>query len=49
MVLSGWAVAYRKYSLDYATDKEHAHLAKVGIWSGTFDMPWPEQSQKQKR
>ena len=48
MVSSGWAVAYRKYSLDYATDEEHAHLAKVGIWSGTFDMPWAWRSQKQK-
>ena len=40
MVASGWAVAYRKYSLDYVADEDRAHLAKVGIWSGTFDMPW---------
>ena len=40
MVASGWAVAYRKYSLDYVADEEHAHAAKVGIWSGTFAMPW---------
>jgi len=40
MVASGWAVAYRKYSLDYVADEERAHRAKVGIWSGTFAMPW---------
>ena len=40
MVANGWAVAYRKYSLDYVADEERAHLAKVGIWSGSFDMPW---------
>jgi endonuclease YncB( thermonuclease family) len=40
MVASGWAVAYRKYSLDYVADEERAHADKVGIWSGTFVMPW---------
>jgi endonuclease YncB( thermonuclease family) len=49
MVASGWAVAYRKYSLDYVADEEHAHLAKVGIWSGTFEMPWDWRLQKQHR
>ena len=49
MVASGRAVAYRKYSLDYVTDEERAHLAKAGIWSGTFDMPWDWRLQKQQR
>ena len=40
MVASGWAVAYRKYSLDYVAIEERAHAARIGIWSGTFDMPW---------
>ena len=49
MVASGWAVAYRKYSLDYVAVEERAHLAKAGIWSGTFEMPWNWRSQKQQR
>lgn len=40
MVAAGWAVAYRKYSLDYVVDEEQARLAEVGLWAGTFDMPW---------
>jgi endonuclease YncB( thermonuclease family) len=49
MVARGRVVAYRKYSLDYVADEERAHLAKVGIWSGTFEMPWDWRSQKQQR
>ena len=40
MVTSGWAVAYRKYSIDYVTVEEKAHLAGLKLWSGTFEMPW---------
>jgi len=40
MVTSGWAVAYRKYSLDYVADEEKAHRAGRQLWSGTFEMPW---------
>jgi endonuclease YncB( thermonuclease family) len=40
MVTTGWAVAYRKYSLDYVADEERAKRAKLGIWSGSFEMPW---------
>ena len=37
MVASGWAVAYRRYSLDYVADED---AARRNIWSGDFDMPW---------
>ena len=40
MVATGWVVAYRKYSLDYVADEERAKRAKIGIWSGSFEMPW---------
>jgi len=49
MVLAGWAVAYRKYSLDYVGEEESAHNAKLGIWSSTFEMPWDWRLQKQQR
>ena len=35
MVASGWAVAYRRYSLDYVADED---AAQRNIWSGDFDM-----------
>ena len=36
MVASGWAVAYRRYSLDYVADED---AAQRNMWSGDFDMP----------
>ena len=46
MVTSGWAVAYRKYSLDYVADEEKAHRAGLRLWSGTFEMPWDRRLRK---
>ena len=39
MVRSGWAVAYLKYSHDYAADEIAAKQAGMGIWSGEFVSP----------
>ena len=49
MVAIGWAVAYQKYSLDYVADEERAHLAKVGVWLGTFEMPWDWRQQRRSK
>jgi endonuclease YncB( thermonuclease family) len=46
MVLQGWAIAYRKYSMDYVAAEERAHDQKIGIWAGTFMVP--EESRKSK-
>ena len=40
MVEQGWAVAYRRYSMDYVQAEEAARAAGRGLWSGSFDMPW---------
>lgn len=40
MVEQGLAVAYRKYSMDYAALEDDARKGRVGIWGGTFQMPW---------
>jgi len=40
MVAEGWAVAYRRYSLDYASAETDARRAGRNIWSATFVMPW---------
>jgi endonuclease YncB( thermonuclease family) len=40
LVEQGLAVAYRRYSLDYARAEDRARRAQRGIWGTTFDMPW---------
>lgn len=39
MVLTGHAVAFRKYSMDYVNEEKDASSAQRGLWSGTFQMP----------
>lgn len=40
MVSEGWAVAYRLYSRDYVQQEAQARKAGLGLWSGSFQMPW---------
>ena len=40
LVTSGLAVAYRKYSLDYVDQEATAQAARIGLWAGSFVMPW---------
>lgn len=40
MVAEGWAVAYRRYSEDYAATEAQAQNARKGLWSGQFELPW---------
>ncbi len=40
MVEQGWAMAFRKYSLDYVDAENDAREARSGIWQGEFEMPW---------
>ena len=49
MVTSGWAVAFRRYSLEYDAAEKRAQRAKVGIWAGTFVMPWDWRATKRQR
>ena len=49
MVANGWAVAYRRYSLDYAADEAAARPSGINIWSGNFDMPWNWRAQHRNR
>ena len=39
MVLSGMAVAYRRYSMDYVAAENEARTLKRGMWAGSFDTP----------
>lgn len=40
MVLSGWSLAYRKFSNDYIAEEDQAKSAKRGVWAGKFELPW---------
>ncbi len=40
MVSQGLALAYRRYSLDYADEEGNAQAARRGIWAGEFVKPW---------
>ena len=40
MVRYGYAVAYRKYSKKYVAHEDIAKKGKLGLWAGTFEMPW---------
>lgn len=41
MVAQGYAVAYRQYGGDiYDAEERAAKVAKRGVWSSRFDMPW---------
>lgn len=39
LVRNGWALAFRRYSLDYDLDEKAAHVAGVGIHRGTIQQP----------
>ena len=40
MVQQGWALAYRRYSLDYVDEEADAQAARRGIWGSAFVKPW---------
>ncbi len=40
MVSEGWALAYRRYSMDYVDEETAAMLARRGLWRGEFELPW---------
>ena len=49
MVANGWAVAFRRFSLDYAQDEEQARRARRGLWEGSFEMPWDWRARRRER
>ena len=40
VVYTGWALAYRKYSMDYVEAEDTARVAGRGLWRGKFVAPW---------
>ena len=40
MVAEGWALAYRRYAMDYVDEEAGARAAKRGVWRGELVAPW---------
>lgn len=40
MVENGWAMAFRRYSLDYVANEDRAKGLRAGIWDSQFMPPW---------
>ena len=40
MVLNGYAVAYKRYSKKFVAQENLAKKENLGLWTGTFEMPW---------
>jgi len=49
MVAQGWALAYRRYSMEYVSAENRASQSRRNIWSGSFDMPWEWRSARRQR
>ncbi len=47
MVRLGWAVAYRKHSLDYVGAENEARRNRRGLWAGTFEAPEKHRGPRQ--
>jgi endonuclease YncB( thermonuclease family) len=39
LVRQGWAIAYRRYALDYVGEEAEAQQARRGLWQGEFVPP----------
>lgn len=40
LVREGWALAFRRYSMDYVQDESAARDTQSGLWKGSFIAPW---------
>ena len=49
LVLAGWALAYRRYSLDYVDAENEARKAERGMWRGSFMKPWVWRASRMPR
>jgi endonuclease YncB( thermonuclease family) len=40
MVRDGWALAFRRYAMDYVAEETAARAEQKGMWRGSFVAPW---------
>ena len=46
LVENGWALAYRRYGVDYVSQEETARAARRGMWAGSFVPPWDFRARR---
>lgn len=46
LVTEGWAMAYRRFSLDYVGEEVDAREGRKGIWQSDFMPPWQWRKMK---
>ena len=46
MVDQGWALAFRRYGLDYVAEERSAREGRRGIWAGSFVPPWAFRTRR---
>lgn len=49
LVSAGWALAYRRYSMEYVSAEREARKAKRGLWKGRFMKPWAWRAKTARR
>jgi endonuclease YncB( thermonuclease family) len=49
LVEQGWALAFRRFSLDYVAHEDRARAARRGIWAGSFQPPWEWRADGRRR
>ena len=49
LVSAAWALAYRRYSMDYVGAEEQARKARRGLWRGRFMKPWEWRASMARR
>jgi endonuclease YncB( thermonuclease family) len=49
MVRLGWAIAYRRHSLDYVIAEAQARRDRRGLWQGEFETPEDYRAPRQRR
>jgi len=48
MVRLGWAMAFTRYSNEFAADEAEARAAGRGLWAGRFTPPWEWRATQSK-
>ena len=49
LVAHGWAVAYRRFSVDYVSEENLARYLTQGMWAGQFEMPWDWRQARRRQ
>lgn len=46
LIIEGWAMAYRRYSMRLVDLEDRARAEKVGLWAAGFEAPWEFRAKR---